>query len=103
MIGSCLQPSRISQIRNQQPAEPKGYIVQRSYELYDGGPNGSPTVTRYLKVNEPEPGETIYHGQFRKVAEEHDEGQYSRTTYYYVPLDPKKITTSIYEGNAETF
>lgn len=77
-------------------ANSKGYIVKRSVE--DGGPMGDRYA--YVKVSKPNPGETIYHGQFTPT--QVDCGQHdanSRTEY--VPVG--KVTSEVFQGDAETF
>jgi len=57
----------------------------------------------YVKVTQPRPGETIYHGQFKPVT--HNCGQYDADTCTeYVPVGP--VTEEVYaaEGSGvETF
>ncbi|MBS2011139.1 MAG: hypothetical protein JST01_29065 [Cyanobacteria bacterium SZAS TMP-1] len=76
----------------------KGYIVRR--ETQDNGPMGS--TYGYVKVTQPFPGETIYHGQFRPVNV--NCGQYDADTRTeYVPVGP--ITEEKFGGGegTETF
>lgn len=78
--------------------EPKQYLVLRTFEPADDGYNGGTSYQRYVKTTTPEPGELIYHGDFRRIADEGDGGMYAKTTYYYVPIDPEKITSEVYNG-----
>ncbi|GMU55235.1 MAG: hypothetical protein AMXMBFR33_43810 [Candidatus Xenobia bacterium] len=78
------------------PAEGK-YLVQRRHEAPDDGYNGGQATMRYVKTDEPIPGETLFHGPFRKLTD-YGDGKYSEPTFYYEPVDPKLVTTSIYNG-----
>jgi hypothetical protein len=73
-----------------------GYIVRRS--IADGGPNGD--TYAYVRVTEPFPNETIYHGNFRRVTTY--SGQYDADEHtVYVPQGP--ITEEKYTGGGEQF
>jgi hypothetical protein len=81
----------------------KFFIVKRSISTgsYYGG------ITAYIKVTNPEPGETIYHGDFVKKMMEEDHGPNgSSRTETYVPVDESKVTSETYAGggdDVETF
>jgi len=74
----------------------KSYIVKR--ETADNGPMGS--TYGYVKVSQPLPGETIYHGTFKPVNV--NCGQYDADTRTeYVPVGA--ITEEKYTDGCETF
>ncbi len=85
-------------------SQPSGYIVRRL--LVDGHAGGGDTWG-YVRVIQPKPGETIYHGQFTKrmvpVADNGPCGSDNRELY--VPVDESKLTSEPFNGGeaAETF
>lgn len=74
----------------------KQYIVRRAVgNSYYGS-------SAYIKVSQPEAGETIYHGDFVKRKFEQDNGPMGTTfTDVYEPVDPKKVTSEVYDGGDE--
>ncbi|MGE0490673.1 MAG: hypothetical protein AB7S38_15820 [Vulcanimicrobiota bacterium] len=80
-------------------AEAKQYMVKRTFLGPDMGPMGQESYSRYVKTDSPNPGETLYHGAFEKKFDYGDQ-KYDQPVAYYVPVDPEKITTSVFEGPA---
>lgn len=76
---------------------PTRYIVQRFKPPADDGYNGGQGEMRYEATEHPIPGEPIFHGPFRKMTD-YGDGKYSTPTEYFVPVDPKRITSEIYNG-----
>ena len=73
----------------------KEYIVYR--EVQDMGPMGSRSA--YVKIQHPNPGEKIFHGQFRRMLV--SSGQFDGSTIVeYQPVG--SITSEVY-GEVETF
>jgi hypothetical protein len=76
------------------------YIVYRL--LVDGHASGR-DVRNYQKVDKPNPGETIYHGQFTKRRVEIADNGPMGSVYadVYIPVNPDQITSEPYDGGGE--
>lgn len=81
-------------------AQSKGYIVKRL--LVDGHASGR-DVRQYIKVDKPNPGELVYHGDFTKrrieIADNGPMG--SEYADVYIPVDESKLTSEPYNGGDE--
>lgn len=84
----------------------KGFIVKR---MTHDGDKGGPDSYNYMRVDTPNPGELVYHGEFTKrEIEDSDNGPYGSTyKTYYFPVDESKLTSEPYAGqgggDVETF
>lgn len=81
-------------------AQSKGYIVRR---MTHDGDKGGPDTYHYQKVDKPNPGETIYHGEFVKQRVELADNGPMGSVYgdVYVPVDASKLTSEPYNGGDE--
>lgn len=77
----------------------KGYIVRR---LIRDGHAGGADEYAYKRVETPNPGELIYHGDFVPDTVEDDMKENGTVlTNVYRPVDPSKIASEPYKGSSE--
>lgn len=83
----------------------KGFIVRR---MTQDGDKGGPDTYHYQRVDSPNPGELVYHGDFTtrqvELADNGPMGSVYGTVY--VPVDESKLTSEPYQGggsDVETF
>ncbi len=85
--------------------KPKFFLVKR--DIGDDRRSSGSSRVAYVKVQNPNPGETIYHGDFVRRQYEIDNGPNGVSAIeYYLPVDETKVTSETYAGDGsdvETF